>query len=203
MDSCRPRGHREELLAGDLVDRARRADASQEAQPPVRPFQHGPAGRGSVAEAAVDQGLRGPQRRERLATLRHLLELVLHHRGEQTATPVRRVHGHHGHRSRRHAGSTRHREPALEVTAGGHPATADLEAEHPLVVGEPPVHLQVLGRGGSLEAARDRRVPVLEGRVGDVLQLRLDEVRSRGPSSWSARMPSDHLIGNLGQEPVD
>ena len=49
-----------------------------------------------VAEAAVDHLLRGPQRRDRLASLTDVLELGAHHGRQDAATAMRRQDSDHG-----------------------------------------------------------------------------------------------------------
>jgi hypothetical protein len=77
----------------------------------------------AVAEAPVDPRLRGPQRRDRLATRTDIFELASHHRRQQAAPPVRRDdrHGRHsgaadrrpGHRQRAGERHRRRDDPAV------------------------------------------------------------------------------------------
>ena len=83
----------------------------------------------TVTETAVDGRLRSPEQSNRLrAAFVDVLELVLHHLGEQASPPVRRVHCDNGDGGCRDRSTGNGQPPAVRAT-GGDPAPIDLETE--------------------------------------------------------------------------
>jgi hypothetical protein len=123
--------HRHDLLALQEPDApASRGVGPEQARIGAHP--HGPAPGGDpVAEAAVDPGLAGPQRRHRLAAGRRVLELGAHHGGQQAppgvvgTDPDPGDRGHREHRPARHRQLARERGGGRDERAAGvHPERA-------------------------------------------------------------------------------